>query len=683
MKKILVLLLLLSSIAKAQKSIDFTIPNFPNKNESLEKAIANFELGDELYSKGRGYAKQALDAYLLANDFNPDNSYLNFKIGRCYLFTNTKLKSIAYLEKANELNENIDVQLSYYLGYAYHLNKQWDKALEQFKKFSTFAGSGGEFKALQEDAVMQVQECKNAKELELKPLRAFVDNAGPAINSNYADYGPFISADESMMIFTSRREGTTGGAIDPSINQYMEDIYMSIKKDGKWTPAVNMGSPVNTEDHDANSGLSIDGQRFLLYKGSGNGDLFESVLKGTKWSSPQMLGKHINTKSHESSACYSPDGNSLYFVSDNPEMSFGDRDIFVSKKDKNGNWGKAENLGPVINTIYGEEGVYMHPDGKTLYFSSEGHKNIGGYDIFKSVYADGKWSKPENLGFPLNTPDDDIFFVISADGKHGYYSSYSDNGFGDKDIFLVTFLGPEKPMLTSNEDNLLASASAPVKEAVLASAVTIKEAQLTIMKGAITDAINGKPLEATIEIIDNVQNVSIANFTSNSSTGRYLVSLPAGKNYGIAVKKDGYLFHSENIDIPAAAAYQEVVTDISLKSVDIGTSIVLRNIFFDLGKATLRAESTNELERLGKLLYDNPTLKIEISGHTDNIGASEANKNLSDKRAKAVVDYLIKKGVTGDRLTYVGFGEDRPISSNENAEGRQQNRRTEFKIIGK
>jgi outer membrane protein OmpA-like peptidoglycan-associated protein len=458
---------------------------------------------------------------------------------------------------------------------------------------------------------------------------------------------------------------------------------MSIKKDGKWTPAVNMGSPVNTEDHDANSGLSIDGQRFLLYKGSGNGDLFESVLKGTKWSSPQMLGKHINTKSHESSACYSPDGNSLYFVSDNPEMSFGDRDIFVSKKDKNGNWGKAENLGPVINTIYGEEGVYMHPDGKTLYFSSEGHKNIGGYDIFKSVYADGKWSKPENLGFPLNTPDDDIFFVISADGKHGYYSSYSDNGFGDKDIFLVTFLGPEKPMLTSNEDNLLASASAPVKEAVLASAVTIKEAQLTIMKGAITDAINGKPLEATIEIIDNVQNVSIANFTSNSSTGRYLVSLPAGKNYGIAVKKDGYLFHSENIDIPAAAAYQEVVTDISLKSVDIGTSIVLRNIFFDLGKATLRAESTNELERLGKLLYDNPTLKIEISGHTDNIGASEANKNLSDKRAKAVVDYLIKKGVTGDRLTYVGFGEDRPISSNENAEGRQQNRRTEFKIIGK
>ncbi len=283
----------------------------------------------------------------------------------------------------------------------------------------------------------------------------------------------------------------------------------------------------------------------------------------------------------------------------------------------------------------------------------------------------------------MNTPDNDVFFVISASGKHGYYSSYSDKGYGEKDILLITFLGPEKPMVLNNEDNLLASITAPVKETVLAPTLVIKEAQLTIMKGIVSDAITKKPLDATIEIIDNKQNISIATFTSNSSSGKYLVSLPAGKNYGIAVKKDGYLFQSENFDIPASAAFQEVVKDIALKSVDVGSTIVLKNIFFDLGKATLRSESTNELERLGKLLYDNPTLKIEISGHTDNKGSAELNKKLSDERAKAVVDYLISKGITGDRLTYVGYGKDQPLASNDTEEGRQQNRRTEFKIIGK
>jgi len=503
------------------------------------------------------------------------------------------------------------------------------------------------------------------------------------VNSKYSDYGPVISADESVMLFTSRREGTTGGAIDPGINEYMEDIYMSTKLNGKWTNATNLGTPVNTPDHDANSGLSADGQKFLIYNSSGRGDLYEANLVGDKWDEPKSLGKNINSNAHESSACYSPDGKSIYFVSDNPETSLGDRDIYISTKDENGKWAKAVNLGPTINTPYGEEGVFIHPDGKTMYFSSEGHKTMGGYDIFKSVYENGKWSTPENLGYPVNTPDNDVFFVVSASGKHGYYSSFSDKGFGEKDIFLITFLGPEKPMVMNNEDNLLASITAPVKETILAPTLEIKEAQLTILKGVVTDAITKKPLEATIELIDNKQNISIATFTSNSFSGKYLVSLPAGKNYGIAIKKDGYLFQSENFDIPASAAFQQVVKDIALKSVDIGSTIVLKNIFFDLGKASLRSESTNELERLGKLLYDNPTLKIEISGHTDNKGSAELNKKLSDNRAKAVVDYLISKGITGDRLTYVGYGKDQPIASNDNEDGRQQNRRTEFKIIAK
>jgi outer membrane protein OmpA-like peptidoglycan-associated protein len=680
--KLILILLFISSFANAQ-SVDFVKSNFPNDREGLSTAIDNFEKGDELFSQGTAYYKSALEPYLLANKFNPNNSFLNFKIGKCYLYSNTKQKAILYLEKASQLNASIDAELPYFLGWAYHLDMQWDKAIEQFKKFTKLGGSSASFLEMQADAKQQITECENGKELQLHPVRVFIDNAGAEVNSKYSDYGPVISADESVLFFTSRREGTTGGAIDPALNEYMEDIYMSIKQNGVWTKALNLGAPLNTEEHDANSGISADGQKLLIYSASGHDDLYESTLTGDKWGVAQSLGKNINSNGHESSACYSSDGKSIYFVSDNPETTLGDRDIFVSTKDEKGKWGKAVNLGSTINTPYGEEGVYLHPDGKTMYFSSEGHKTMGGYDIFKSVYENGKWSEPENLGFPVNTPDNDVFFVISASGKHGYYSSYSDKGYGEKDILLITFLGPEKPMVLNNEDNLLASITAPVKETVLAPTLLIKEAQLTIMKGIVSDAITKKPLDATIEIIDNKQNISIATFTSNSSSGKYLVSLPAGKNYGIAVKKDGYLFQSENFDIPASAAFQEVVKDIALKSVDVGSTIVLKNIFFDLGKATLRSESTNELERLGKLLYDNPTLKIEISGHTDNKGSAELNKKLSDGRAKAVVDYLISKGITGDRLTYVGYGKDQPLASNDTEEGRQQNRRTEFKIIGK
>ncbi len=443
-----------------------------------------------------------------------------------------------------------------------------------------------------------------------------------------------------------------------------------------------MGAPINTEDHDANSGLSADGQKFLIYIGKNNGDLYESELKGDSWSKPDRMNKNINTDFHESSASYSPDGKSVYFVSDCPG-GFGDRDVYMSTKDNKGRWGKAVNLGNVINTPYGEEGIFAHPDGKTIYFSSEGHNSMGGYDIFKSVFENGKWTQPENLGYPVNTPDDDVFFVVSASGRHGYYASFNAKGYGEKDIYQVTFLGPEKQMVLNTEDNLLASIAAPVKETVIAPVIEAKSAALTILKGVITDGISTKPLEATIEIIDNQRNEIVATFTSNSASGKYLVTLPAGKNYGIAVKKEGYLFHSENFDIPATAAFQEVTKNIALNNVVVGTKIILKNIFFDFDKATLRPESTNELERLTKLLNDVPSLKIEISGHTDSKGAAEYNQTLSKNRAKAVVDYLVKSGIDTKRLTFAGYGKEQPIATNDTDEGRQLNRRTEFKIISK
>jgi len=307
---------------------------------------------------------------------------------------------------------------------------------------------------------------------------------------------------------------------------------------------------------------------------------------------------------------------------------------------------------------------------------------MGGFDVFKTVYENGKWSEPQNLGYPINTADDDVFFSITASGLHAFMSSARAGGYGEQDIYLITFL-TEKPVVTNSEDNLIAWRTEPVSETVIEQTVSVNNASLTLLKGRILDDDTKKPIEAQIILTDNTKNEELATFTSNSATGKYLVSLPSGKNYGIAVKADGYLFHSENFDIPNAAAYQEIEKDIYLKKVEVGKEIVLKNIFFDFNKATLRPESKAELENLTQLMRENPTLKIEISGHTDNVGSAAYNKTLSEQRAKAVVDYLIKAGIAADRMTSVGYGFDKPIASNATEEGRQLNRRTEFKITSK
>ena len=666
------------------QDIPFEKEFFKENKDGLKEAKSNIELGDQKYLMGPTFMRDALPYYEKANTFNPSSSELNMKIGECYLVAGDKVNSLKHLEKALTLNPSLDPRSHYLLGQAYHLNMQWDKAITEYGKYQATVVKSGDPRLL-EELKRRTGNCSNGKILEKQPIRVFIDNLGKSINTEYNEYGAVISADESVLMFTARKPDSQGGKMDEYLNENFEDIYISTKSDdGSWTKATNLPKPINTEDHDAVSGLSADGQKLIIYLGrKNNGDLFESKLQGTVWGEPESFGKNINTKDyHESSAAYSPDGNSLYFVSDKPG-GIGQHDIYVSVKDVKGNWGEAKNLGAIVNTQFNEEGVYMHPDGKTLFFGSEGHNSMGGYDIFKTVYDVTKqaWGKPENIGFPVNTPDNDVFFVTSADGRHGYYTSINNSEKMRRDLYIITFLGPEKQMVLNNEDNLLASANAPISEIVIAPVIEVKEAQLTILKGVIRDALTKAPLEAEIEIVDNQANSVIATFKSNSTSGKYLVSLPAGKNYGIAVKKTDYLFHSENFDIPATAAFQEVEKDVDLKNLAVGKKIVLKNIFFDTDKATLRPESTNELERLIKLMNDVPSLKIELSGHTDSQGADDYNQGLSERRAKAVTDYLTKAGISADRLKAAGYGETRPIATNENAAGRQLNRRTEFEVL--
>lgn len=674
------------SVVFAQRNVEFTKSNFKNRKTGFKEAMKNLKAGDGHYQEGGGAYRVALDYYLKANRFNPDNAMLNYKIGVCYLFSVQKVKSIEFYKKAFKLNKFVAADINYMLAQGYHLNLEFDKAIEEYNNFKRTL-SPRELQEWIKIVKKKIQECNNGKELVKNEVRVFIDNVGSAINSSYPDYSPIISADESMMIFTSRRENTTGGGRDPGDLKFFEDVYVSYNKNGKWQKAENIGKPINSKYNDATVGLSPDGQELFIFNGRKmGGDILVCKLKGDKWTSPddKTLQKYINTEYHESSASFSYNGKTMYFVSSKPDDSYGLHDIYISYLDEKGKWGRSENIGNVINTEYDEEGVFMHPDGRTLYFSSKGHNTMGGYDIFSSTLQDdGTWTTPKNLGYPINTPDDDVFFVISASGLHGYYSSPKEGGFGDHDIYMVTFMGPEKPLVQSNEDNLIASLANPVSETIIEKTVDIKTIRLTILKGIVTDELTKKPLGASIELVDNEKNEVITTINSNSKTGKYLISLPSGKNYGIAVKKENYLFHSENFDIPKATAYQEIVKNIELKNIAVGSKIILKNIFFDYARATLRPESHAELGRLSKLLSDIPTLKIEISGHTDNQGSLKTNTRLSDARAKAVVDFLIKQGTKADRLTYKGYAYFQPIASNDTDEGRQLNRRVEFKVLSK
>jgi outer membrane protein OmpA-like peptidoglycan-associated protein len=482
-----------------------------------------------------------------------------------------------------------------------------------------------------------------------------IHNMGKKINTPFADYAPVISADALMMVFTSRYPSTER-ELDKGL-EGMENIYLTTYDEKKkvWREGAMYGATLNEPGrHNSAIALSADGQKMLLYRDdvNGNGDIYESTLNGKKWSKPVKLPEPINSADHESSASISQDGNTIYFVSER-KGGMGGRDIWVCIK-QNGKWGEPENLGPTVNTSLDEDGTFLHPDGKTLFFSSKGHNTLGGFDIFKTVLSEGKWSKPENIGAPINTPADELHFVLSASGTKGYYASAKPGGAGGKDIYEVRYT----KLKTKKETP-----------------------QLTILKGVITDELTDSVIEADMEIIDIEKNVVVATLNSNKATGKYLISLPSGKNYGVIVKAKDYLFHSVNVNIPFTTGYQEIVKDIELKKVVIGKSIVLNNIFYDFDKATLRSESMAELDRLINLLNENPTIKIELSSHTDDKGSDDYNQKLSQQRAQSVVDYLIQKGISTDRLTAKGYGETVPVAPNDTDENRQLNRRTEFKIL--
>ncbi|MBA3901433.1 MAG: PD40 domain-containing protein, partial [Bacteroidetes bacterium] len=388
--------------------------------------------------------KLALPIFLELHKMDPENPNVNFKVGFCFIKSNIrKTEAIEYLEKAvinvspnyddlNPFEKKSPVNAYYYLGLAYHLNYNFDKAIATFDKFKSLISKKHYMVA---DANRAIVISLNAKEFVANKKDYKIDCLSDSINTPYPEYSPVISLDEKTLIFTSRRPGNTGSIAESVHN---EDIYISYKENGVWSEAVSIGVNINTSEHEASIGLSADGQKLFIYKSDEGGSIWMSEFEGEEWGFPQKLNFDVNSQHFETHAVMTSDQKIIYFASDRPG-GHGGTDIWMCKKLPNGQWAKAQNLGPQINTKYNEDAPFIHPNGKTIFFSSDGHKTMGGYDIFYSeIQEEGNWSSPINMGYPINTTDDDIYFVTSGDGKRGYFSSLRVNCVGEKDIFMVT-----------------------------------------------------------------------------------------------------------------------------------------------------------------------------------------------------------------------------------------------------
>lgn len=688
MKKIIYIALtcFLTSISFAQ-NIEFKSANFKDKKEGLKKAQDDIDKGDEAWKIGNEAVfnvsdyglnyKKALKFYLEAQKFNPNNGELNFKIGVCYVHSTDPSWGIQYLLKAKQLDPTCHPFMNYYYGVALQLDGKFTEAIVSFKAFENDYRKADNFAKF---ITKRIKECELAEKAMKAPERVWIDNVSE-LNTGTDDMAPSISTDGSELIMSSNRSGSRAAS---EVGTYDFDIFSSTFTDGAWSFPRRLDGKINTSNDDISNSISYDGTRMLLHQSvDGQTDIFESKLVGANWSEPKIASKLISSpKTNEKNACYNDDGYRIYFTRDNDDRSNGMEIMYSSMQSKMKQDYMAATMVSPVNSKFNEGSIYISIDGETMYIASEGFESLGGYDIFKSEKVQGQWTTPVNLGYPINTPYDDFFFSPTANGKYAYISSNRAGGSGGYDIYKVTFWGEEKQSVVDIEDYLLASVAMPQKDNQIEATVNVNKKSLTVFKGNTIDAISRKAVEASIEITDNATGKVIETFTTNSATGKFIITLQSGKNYGIAVKAPGYLFHSENFDIPAGSDDNLVNKTIELKNIAIGSKIALRNILFDHGKATLRAESNGELDRLVKLMQDVPKLKIEISGHTDNTGSASVNDFLSQQRAEAVVAFLKSKGIAADRMTAKGYGSNLPIAPNNSEDGRQQNRRTEFEIKG-
>ena len=573
-----------------------------------------------------------------------------------YIDSRQEEKAKTSFEKAIAVNPTAIPNNFFFLGELELNNGNYENAKKRLSQFISLPEVNPK---LVDRANKQLDNIDFAIEAKKNPYPFEPINLGPSINSEFLEYFPSMTVDEKTILFTRRLPEPR------SPTKYNEDFYISQKKDGKWQKAINMGAPINTEINEGAPSLAANGQ-LMIYAaceifgnygggkmGKGSCDLFYSVKNNQVWTAPINLGSNINTNNWETQPSFSADGKSLYFVKGKKGMqNMSDGNIFVTKLQADGSWSKPKPLNGNINTPGNEESVLIHPDGKTIYFSSDGHVGMGGLDIYMSqLNEQGEWGSAINLGYPINSHKNENSLLVSPNGKIAIFASDREGGYGGLDLYQFDL--PQK--------------FAPKK--------------VTYFAGKIYDSRSKKPLGARFELLDLETGESVIEAYSDNSTGEFLVTLPTGKNYALNSSKNGYMFFSENFSLVDYTSDEPFIQNVPLNPILEGEKIILRNIFFETAKFDLKNESKVELDKLVAFLNKNEKLVIEIGGHTDNAGNATLNATLSKNRANSVKDYLVKNGISTERLQTKGYGAAEPIADNSTVEGRAKNRRTEFKIV--
>jgi outer membrane protein OmpA-like peptidoglycan-associated protein/tetratricopeptide (TPR) repeat protein len=632
--------------------------------QSPIKYVSPSKKATKLYESGKLYYESSNDDLAIADlekALKEDSKYIDVYLLLGYIYSD-KGRNADAINAFNQVMEldpiNYQV-INFTLGRLnFFLGKYEDakKAYEYYLKYP---------RANPENAIIakrDIASCDFALKAIKNPVPFNPKNLGEGVNTDLDEYFPCVTADDQTILFTRLLK-------DPqAYGGRQEDFYISKKENGIWQKALNLGAPINTKNNEGAPTISPDGQQIIFVacqgiegygvgrKGYGSCDLFWSRKKGNNWSAPVNLMDPVNSRNWETQPSISADGKTLYFVRGIvTREGIKEQDIYTSVKSDDGTWGLPVKLSNKINTPGREESVFIHPDGNTLYFSSDGHIGMGGLDIYVSKKDEkGEWGIPVNLGYPINTHNDENSLLVSADGKLAYFASDREGGFGGLDLYSFDLPEQVRPDLVS------------------------------YMKGKVYDAENKNPLEANFQLIDLATGKIIVEALSNPGNGEFLVCLPANKNYALNVSKNGYLFYSENFSLKEGGSnMQPVKKDVPLSPIKEGEKVVLKNVFFETAKFDLKEESKIELDKLVAFLQKNPTLKIEISGHTDNQGDKKSNLTLSENRSKSVSAYLISKGVASERLFSKGYGDTMPVADNATPEGRSLNRRTEFKILSK
>lgn len=628
----------------------FTFTSFSQVSLSTKskKAIELYTEADNY--RVRGQNQQAISLLNMAIEKDKNFAEAYYRLGLVYFSMKHYPTAIQNFEKGLSLTSDPKKQKVYWfdLGESYLNSGNYEKAISYLENFLKAEAQGTQkyqrARMMLESARFAVQNKEAASQFKQRPL-------SDTVNRFAMQYFPVLTADQQELIFTRRVRHDDNAD---------EDLVVS-RKDakGKWLAPVSLSPNINSQWNEGTCTISADGRKLIFTscigrEGFGSCDLFQSIKIGNEWTVPENLGANVNSTDWESQPSLSADGRTLYFVSDR-RGGQGRRDIWVSKLNEDGNWMKAVNAGKPVNTQYDEISPFIHVNGKTLYYATNGLPGFGGYDLyFVEKNSEGQWSKPTNVGAPINNHQDQFSLFITADGKKGYYvhEEHVKEGYDASRIFEVDI--PEESQIKFRSN---------------------------YVKGTVRDKQTHENLSASIELININNNEVVSLVRSDSITGEYLMVLTQGDEYGLYVNKRGYVFQSLNFNYSEVNDFEPIILNIELEKIKEGSVSVLKNIFFDTDKYDLKEKSITELQKIKRFLNENPSTRIEISGHTDNTGSVVHNKQLSENRAQSVYAYLIGNGVDSKRLITKGYGSDKPIGSNETEDGRQLNRRIEFKVI--